>query len=276
MENDRPRTAALEKAAAARSAWTTARKALADGDLGLPEFLLQARQDGLLSGMKIFKAVAAVPGLGKVGAARLLARHQIAPTTPVGALAADQLAALGASRGRLLVISGPSGVGKGTVVDALARHIQFRRSVSVTTRPPRPHEAAGEHYQFVSESEFDGMVGEQKLLEWAEYASHRYGTPRDPVEAALANGEDILLEIEVQGVRQVKRAYPEAITIFLEPPSLDELEARIVKRGSTQGIATRLETARRELAAASEFRYRIVNDDLETAVSQLLSILKPA
>lgn len=276
VENDSLRIAALAKAAAARSAWAKAAQALADGEVDLPEFIARARSDGLLSGMKIFKAVSAVPGLGKVGAGRWLARHQIEPTTQVGELTADQAAALGAYRGRLLVVSGPSGVGKGTVVDALARHLPFRRSVSVTTRPARPQETNGDHYQFVSEHEFDRMVNEGKFLEWAEYANHRYGTPRDPVEAALADGEDILLEIEVQGVRQVKRAYPEAVTIFLEPPSLTELEARITKRGGTQGVAARLQTARRELAAATEFRYRIVNDDLKTTVEQLLSILRPA
>ena len=177
-------------------------------------------------------------------------------------------------RGRLIVVSGPSGVGKSTIVDRIVDELPVRFSVSATTRSPRPGEVPGVDYHFVSPSVFDVMVESGEFLEWAEYNGHRYGTPRRPVLEALEQGTDILLEIEVQGARQVKAAYPEAVAIFIAPPSMESLEQRLRGRGDTseEAVERRLAIARAELGAADEFDQVVVNDDLDAAVAQMLRI----
>jgi len=174
---------------------------------------------------------------------------------------------------RLTVLAGPTAVGKGTVVRALrAREPDIWISVSATTRSPRPGEVDGVHYFFVSPERFDEMVAGGELLEWAVvHGVHRYGTPRQPVEEHLAAGVPVLLEIDLQGARQVRETMPEALFVFLAPPSWDELVSRLVGRG-TEGAEERerrLETARLELAAESEFDATIVNDTVEAAAAQL-------
>ena len=175
----------------------------------------------------------------------------------------------------LTVLSGPTAVGKGTVVSRLsADHPEIFVSVSATTRPPRPGEVDGVHYLFVSEEEFDALVAEDALLEWAVvHGVHRYGTPRAPVLAAVAAGRPALLEIDLQGARQVRAAWPEARFVFLAPPSWEELVRRLVGRGteSDEQRRRRLETARRELAAASEFDHVVVNGEVGQAVADLVA-----
>lgn len=179
---------------------------------------------------------------------------------------------------RLTVLAGPTAVGKGTVsADIRARYPQVWLSVSVTTRPPRPGEQDGVHYHFVSCAEFDRMIAEGELLEWAVvHGRHRYGTPRRPVEEQLAAGRPALLEIDLQGARQVRAAMPEAQFVFLAPPSWAELERRLVGRGTEDGEerARRLETAKVELAAESEFDHVIVNDDVERATDELVRVIE--
>ncbi|MBA2641081.1 MAG: guanylate kinase [Nocardioidaceae bacterium] len=177
---------------------------------------------------------------------------------------------------RLIVLAGPTAVGKGTVVRAVRRqHPQVWVSVSATTRPPRPGERHGEHYRFVSESEFDQLVADDALLEWAlVHGRARYGTPRRPVEHALAEGRRALLEIDLQGARQVRRSMPGALFVFLGPPSWDELVRRLVGRG-TEDVAERdrrLATARAELAAEPEFDVSIVNADVRRAADELVEL----
>lgn len=178
--------------------------------------------------------------------------------------------------GRLVVLSGPSGVGKGTVV-AAARELDpsLWCSVSVTTREQRAGEIDGVHYHFISDDEFDELVTGSGLLEWAGFAGNRYGTPRAPVEDRLARGEPVLLEIELQGARQVRARMPEAVMVFLEPPSREELESRLRGRGTedASAISRRLERAATELAAAGEFDVIIINDDVKRAAQQLLELL---
>lgn len=178
--------------------------------------------------------------------------------------------------GRLSVLSGPSGVGKGSVIAAVRRrHPQVWVSVSVTTRPPRPGEIEGVEYHFVDQAEFDRLVAAGELLEHATYAGNSYGTPRQPVIDALAAGTPALLEIELQGARQVKKAMPEAHLVFLAPPSFDELARRLVGRG-TEDPATvrmRLDRARIEMAAEDEFDVVVVNDDLERAADRLVALM---
>jgi guanylate kinase len=178
---------------------------------------------------------------------------------------------------RLTVLAGPTAVGKGTVsADIRARYPQVWLSVSATTRAPRPGEIDGVHYHFVSGDEFDRMVAEGQLLEWAVvHGRHRYGTPRAPVEAQLAAGKPALLEIDLQGARQVRTTMPDARFVFLAPPSFAELERRLVGRG-TEGPderERRLATARVELAAASEFDHVVVNDDVHRATDELITIM---
>jgi guanylate kinase len=177
--------------------------------------------------------------------------------------------------GRLTVLAGPTAVGKGTVAaDIRSRYPTIWLSVSVTTRAPRPGEEDGVHYHFVDESRFDQLVESGQLLEWAVvHGRHRYGTPRHPVDDVLRQGRPALLEIDLQGARQVRESMPGAFFVFLKPPSLDELVRRLVGRGteSSEERERRLRTAEVEMAAESEFDVTIVNDDVHRATDELVS-----
>jgi guanylate kinase len=178
---------------------------------------------------------------------------------------------------RLTVLAGPTAVGKGTVsADVRVRYPDVWLSVSATTRDPRPGEVDGVHYHFISPERFDEMAARGELLEWAVvHGRNRYGTPRRPVEERLAAGEPALLEIDLQGARQVRASMPDALFVFLAPPSWEELERRLVGRG-TEGAeerARRLETARVELAAEAEFDVTIVNDDVHRATDELIRVM---
>ena len=180
-------------------------------------------------------------------------------------------------RSRLVVLAGPTAVGKGSVAAAVReRHPDVWISVSATTRPPRPGEQDGVHYFFVSDDDFDAMVERGDLLEWAVvHQSARYGTPRGPVEEALAAGRPALLEIDLQGARQVRSTMPDALFVFLKPPSWDELVRRLVGRGTeTEAERTRrLETALEELAAEREFDVTVVNHEIHAAADELVALI---
>ena len=175
-------------------------------------------------------------------------------------------------RGQLTVITGPSGVGKGTLVAALRqRQPSIWLSISATTRSPRSGERDGEHYFFLDRDDFDQRVAAGGLLEWAEFAGHCYGTPRQPVQEHLDAGRPVLLEIELEGARQVRHSFPEGFQIFIKPPSFEELERRIRGRGtdSDGAIRRRLERAQVELEAEGEFDAVLVNGDLSAGVADL-------
>ncbi|MEL6813194.1 MAG: guanylate kinase [Cyanobacteria bacterium J06598_3] len=178
--------------------------------------------------------------------------------------------------GKLVVLAGPSGVGKGTLLKRLLKaNPEMRVSVSATTRQPRPGEVNEKDYFFLSRQQFEALVSENALLEWAEFAGNCYGTPKAPIEAAIQKGQQVILEIELLGARQVRKSFPEAKQIFILPPDPETLEARIRSRGqdSEAAINQRLSQAKVELAAADEFDLQIVNDDLEKALAELTAAI---
>lgn len=182
--------------------------------------------------------------------------------------------------GKLIVLTGPSGVGKGTLLRSLLRrHPDLYLSISMTTRAPRAGELHGQDYYFVTRPEFDRMAANHQLLEWAEFAGNCYGTPRQPVEEQIRQGHWVVLEIELQGARQIFQSYPDALGIFILPPSMAELEQRLRHRASEseEAILRRLDRAKTEVNAADEFDIRVVNDNLEQALHQIeLALFAPS
>ena len=175
-----------------------------------------------------------------------------------------------------VVLVGPSGVGKGTVISSLcAKYPQVWVSVSVTTRAPRPGEVEGKHYYFISDSQFDSLISSDGLLEWATYQSNKYGTPRAAVEDKILHDRAVVMELEVKGARQVRARLAPLLTVFLAPPSWEELERRLRGRGTEPDdvIARRLTTAREEMAAMDEFDHVIVNREVATAVEELVNLI---
>jgi len=179
------------------------------------------------------------------------------------------------NRGNLLVVCGPSGVGKGTVVAQLKTMHEFYFSVSATTRAPREGEIDGVNYSFIMQEKYDEMVENGEFLEHATYVNSSYGTPKAPVEAQLAMGHDVLLEIDLEGARQIKKAMPEAVLIFILPPSVEELAKRLRGRGTEteEKIIGRLKRAEYELSCADEFDYQVVNDEVERAAEEICEII---
>ena len=180
------------------------------------------------------------------------------------------------STGKLIVITGPSGVGKGTIVRLLRdRHPELELSISATTRQPRPGEIDGRDYYFVDRQKFKTMIEQEEFLEWAEYSNNYYGTPKDKIEAQISLGRSILLEIELVGARAIKQIFPSALRLFILPPSIAELERRLRSRGkdSEEAIVRRLARAKEELSASNEFVHRIVNDNLEATIAVIEKVI---
>ncbi len=180
-------------------------------------------------------------------------------------------------RGMLMILSGPSGCGKGTVLQSLlSKRDDTVVSVSVTTRLPRPGEQDGVHYFFRSRTDFESMIQQDELLEHAEYNGNYYGTPLPPIETWLQEGKNVVLEIEVQGAEKVMQKLPEAVSIFIVPPSMENLEQRLRGRGTEteEVILGRLAAAKREFAAAKLYQYIVCNDTVENAVAQIEAIMQ--
>jgi guanylate kinase len=179
---------------------------------------------------------------------------------------------------QLIVLAGPTAVGKGTVVKYILKHYpNVHLSVSATTRAPRPGEVEGESYYFLTHEQFDEMIAAGDMLEYAVvHGQNKYGTPKKPVVAALAAGRQVILEIDIQGARQVKKAWPEAKLVFIAPPSWDELVSRLKGRGTetAEEQARRLETAKLELSARDEFDYVVINDEVARCASEVVDLMQ--
>lgn len=285
------RAAASRASVAARRARAEVKRRLRSGELSPLRVLVDA-EDPLApaASLRVTEFMQTFPGIGEVGALRLLERLGISPRKRLGGLGRWQRVRLesyvheriGASartgRPPLTVLAGPTAVGKGTVAGFVRENYpEVHLSVSATTRAPRPGERHGEHYYFVDDEQFDRMLARDELLEWATvHNAYRYGTPRGPVLEAADRGDHVLLEIDLQGARQVRANMPDARLVFLAPPNWDELVHRLVGRG-TEGEeerARRLETARIELAAADEFDEVIVNDRVPLAAARLVELMR--
>ncbi len=288
---DVDRVAASRAAVAARRARAAIKASLARGERTASDVFLVARidADSVEASLRVTDFLLNVPALGEKKVSALMTTLGISPRKRLGALGRRQRDALQdfletrarargeRTRPRVVVLAGPTAVGKGTVVSRiLSDYPEVHMSVSATTRAPRPGEVDGVNYFFVSPEEFDRLIDDDELLEWAVvHGTHRYGTPRGPIEQSLRDGVCVLLEIDIQGARQVKAHMPSARTVFLEPPSWEELSRRLESRG-TEHIderMRRLETAREELAARLEFDVRVVNDDVTRAAAQVVDLM---
>ena len=180
------------------------------------------------------------------------------------------------SKGLLIVVSAPSGCGKGTLLAEVLKNDNFYYSVSATTRAPREGEVNGVNYHFTSKEDFEKLIASGGVLEYAQYCGNYYGTPKNAVEDKLAEGKDVILEIEVQGAMKIKQSCPEAVFVFILPPSVETLKERLEKRGTETAdvIAKRVAEARGEIEKAYKYDYVIVNDDLDTAVSEFIKAVE--
>ena len=277
------RAAALSKSTASRQVRAAVKARVKLGELSLSAVFDLAQNDEAIAKMRVAELLESFAGVGKIRALAMLERLQISQTRRIQGLGIaqrqnlliefpDRVAA--AQRGKLIVLSGPGGVGKSTVAKALRETGEFWVSVSATTRIARHNEVDGVDYFFYSDEEFDSAVKSALFLEWAEFAGNRYGTPRKPVEDALRDGKSVLLEIEIAGAKQVKESAPEAILIFLQPPSWEELVSRLEGRGtdSPERRAARLALAQEELAQAGIFDHSLVNERVEEVVASLIGL----
>jgi guanylate kinase len=289
---DVDRVAASRAAVAARRARAVVKAAVADGSRSPLDVLRAAYEEpeGVEGRLRVTEFLTSIPAIGTTKTARIMHELEISPSKRLGGLGrlqrrrlrefvAEWVATHGGTGDRLVVLAGPTAVGKGTVASYIRRHHpEVRLSVSATTRPPRPGEVEGEHYFFVSDAEFDRMVEAGELLEWATvHNAFRYGTPRRPVEEAIAGGNSVLLEIDIQGARSVRRAMPEATLVFLLPPTWEELVRRLVGRGTESPAEQqrRLETAKVELAAVEEFDHQVMNVDVGEAAQKVVDLMRP-
>jgi len=279
--SNRFRRKAGQKAVAARQERAKTKELIATGQIFFFDLFSDERKS--ISRMRLIDLLQSVPGVGKIRAEQILERTKISPSRRIGGVGPRQIELLreefllmknSPRSGKLLVVSGPSGVGKSTITNQLRGDDRFWISVSVTTRKMRAGEVDGVNYHFVNDDVFDRMISNGEFLEFAEFAGAKYGTPRKPVESALTSGKNVILEIELNGARQIRKNSKEAIMVFIEPPTWEELTARLINRGTESDLSAqaRLERAKEELSAASEFDHVLVNHQVEQSVAELVSL----
>jgi guanylate kinase len=286
------RVAASQAAVAARRARAEVKRAIIDGTR-TPLDVLHASADPANKAefsLRVTEYITSIPNIGPTKLQRILDELGISPSKRLGGLGVHQRTALElfidrwqkaksiVQPSRLVVLAGPTAVGKGTVSTYIRENYpEVLLSVSATTRPPRPGEVEGVNYYFVDDEEFDRLIREGELLEWATvHNAYRYGTPRGPIDAALAEGRSVLLEIDIQGARQVRAVMPQARLVFLLPPTWEELVRRLVGRGteSAEEQQRRLETAKVELAAQDEFDHAVVNGTVSQAAAEVVDLMQ--
>ncbi len=279
--SSRARRRAGEKAVIARQDRAKVKEQVALGELFFFDLFKDERKSILR--MKLMDLLQSVPGIGQTRAQIIFERTNISPSRRIGGVGHRQIELLrqeflliknSRKSGKLLVVSGPSGVGKSTITNRLRADERFWISVSVTTRAIRTGETNGIDYIFVAEDKFSQMIKDNEFLEWANFAGSKYGTPKKAVAEALQDGKNVILEIELNGARQVRKNSKNAILIFIEPPSWEELTARLINRGteSEQSTQARLDRAKEELSAAVEFDYVVINHQVEQSVAELVSL----
>ena len=272
------------KAVLARGERAQFKAFLRNGERDIFDAIADPRQS--IARLKVVEVLEAIPGVGVTKVKAIMERADISLSRRIGGLGSKQTLALrnekilnrvnskAEKQGTLIVMSGPGGVGKSTITSELRSNSDIWISISATTREPRPGETNGVDYYFLNDAEFDEMINRDDFLEWAQFAGARYGTPKKPVKDALEIGKHVLLEIEIAGARQIRKVAPEAMLVFIAPPSWEELVSRLTARGtdSPERRAARLALAQEEMAAANEFDEIIVNTEVHEVAAVLLSL----